>query len=154
MVPPLPASGAVLPAPAPWAPVPLLASSVLLTSLLQFLLKHSSRPHFSAISQCAVTCLTGKKAGRQSHPQLELGIVLTRVACSETFATSLGRSLPGMIKAGVEEEEPLLWTGRGEEDLLSHNFPSLRTCIFGPNSCGLEPKEGKKGPKKRQKAMN
>lgn len=68
--------------------------------------------------------------------------------------TSLGHSLPGMIKAGVEEGEYLLWTDRVEEDLLSHNFPSLKTCIFGPNSCGLEPKEGKKGPKKRQKATN
>lgn len=69
-------------------------------------------------------------------------------ALSETFEASLGRSLPGMTKAGVEEEEPLLWAGRVEEDLLSHNFPFLRTCIFKPNFCGLEPKEGKKGPKK------
>lgn len=107
LVPQLPASGAVFPAPEPWAPIPLLASSVLLTILLKFLWKPSLGPHFPAISQCAVTlCLIGKRAGRQSHPQLGAGNCSHhRVACSsETFETSLGHSLPGMIKAGVEEE--------------------------------------------------
>lgn len=71
----------------------------------------------------------------------------------ETFEASSGRSLPGMIEAGMEEEEPLLWAGQVEEDLLSQ-LSFSKNLYLGTNSCGLEPKERKKGPKKRQKAMN
>lgn len=72
----------------------------------------SSGLHFPAISHCVVMCLIGRKAGRQSHPQMGLGIVPNKEwqALSEMsgiFWAVLGSLEPGMIKAGVETERNL-----------------------------------------------